>query len=320
MLDTSTRHPPSLERIRALALAIAAREGHTAVQSPDLCLYRWTRSTRLVKAATFGVVLGVVLQGAKDIYIDGTRIPLDSSRLTVITRDTEIDTHITEASEERPFLGLSLLFGPERVARALLAVAEAGGPASRETVPAFSLPLEPALLDAIERLLRTLDDPLERRLIAPLVLDEILFRLLRSDAAAAVRAGVGPAQDAGRILEAMKYVRANHAKKLTVESLARLVAMSPSHFAHRFAAVARLSPMRYVREVRLERARLLLAEHGARAGEVGHRVGFDSAAHFAREFKRRFGVPPSRYAAAPSAGRTSASPAATSAAATSMSR
>ena len=47
----------------------------------------------------------------------------------------------------------------------------------------------------------------------------------------------------------------------------RHVAMSPSHFAHRFRAVARLSPMRYLREVRLERARELLLQHGARAGE-----------------------------------------------------
>jgi AraC-like DNA-binding protein len=54
--------------------------------------------------------------------------------------------------------------------------------------------------------------------------------------------------------------------------------------------------MRYLREIRLDQARTLLFEAGARASEVGVRVGFESPAHFAREFKRRFGEAPSRYA------------------------
>jgi AraC-like DNA-binding protein len=49
------------------------------------------------------------------------------------------------------------------------------------------------------------------------------------------------------------------------------------------------------REVRLERARVLMSEHGARAGDVAARVGFETAAHFAREFKRRYGRSPSQY-------------------------
>lgn len=39
-----------------------------------------------------------------------------------------------------------------------------------------------------------------------------------------------------------------------------------------------------------------MAERGARAGEVAQRVGFESAAHFARELKRRFGRSPTQYA------------------------
>jgi AraC-like DNA-binding protein len=134
-------------------------------------------------------------------------------------------------------------------------------------------------------------------LLAPLAIDEILFRLLRSEAAAAIRSGVGMAADAQRILESMQRIREQHADKLSVEGLARKAGMSPSHYAHRFRAVARVSPMRYVREVRLDRARNLLLASGARAGEVALTVGFESPAHFAREFKRRFGVPPSRSAA-----------------------
>jgi AraC-like DNA-binding protein len=277
--------------VRARLLTAAAPDAITTTRHPDLSLYRFSRATPLAKAVTFGVTLGVVAQGAKRVRIGGHELVIDTEHALVITRDIPYESLPCTP----PYLGLGVTFPPERVARALLALAEAGGSVAAEPIPAFSLALDGKLVDAIDRLLRSLDDPLDGKLIAPLVLDELLFRLLRSDAAAAVRGGVGPPQDATRVLEAMQFIRSNLARKLTVDGLARVVGMSPSHFAHRFTAVARMSPMRYVREVRLERARSLLGEHGARAGEVASRVGFESAAHFAREFKRRYGAPPSQF-------------------------
>jgi len=70
----------------------------------------------------------------------------------------------------------------------------------------------------------------------------------------------------------------------------------PVAFAHRFRVIARMSPMRFVKEVRLDAARRLLVSEGARASDVAIRVGYESPAHFARDFKRRFGAPPTRYA------------------------
>jgi AraC-like DNA-binding protein len=287
-----------LERVRQLALGLAREDGHTPVLFPDMCLYRFSAPTVYTKAATFGVTLGAVLQGAKQIRLGGQELTVDPSRLIVVTRDTEHHSSVVEATRQRPYVGLSLCFGPERVARALLALAEAGGPTARESTPAFLMACDAALADALERLLRAMADPLDRKLLAPLIVDEILYRLLRSDAAAAVRAGVGPAGDASRILDVMRFMREKHADKLNVAQLARHTGMSPSHFAHRFRAVARVSPMRYLREVRLDTARTRLLRNGSRVSEVAIEVGFESPAHFTREFKRRFGVSPSRSLAA----------------------
>jgi AraC-like DNA-binding protein len=262
-----------------------------------LCLYRLSAPTTIHKAATFGVTLAVILQGRKQVWIGDHELTVDPRNLLVITREIAHSSVAVSGSPDHPFVALSFCFSAERVARALLAVTEAGGLETRnvETVPAFVLACDEPIAGALERLLCTLDDPLERKLLAPLVQDEILFRLLRSDAAAAVRSGVGQAADAGRILESMQFIRDHHTERLTVEALARKAAMSASHFAHRFSAVARITPMRYLREVRLERARTLLLAPGARAGDVALDVGFESSAHFAREFKRRYGLPPSRY-------------------------
>ena len=297
-MTTNVRLDP-LDRLRARVLHAAVEDGHTGVESPDLCLFRTARVTQLTKLATFGVSVGVVLNGSKRMQVGGSTLVASAQQLIVVTRDAEtMALELTPDANDR-YLGLTVMFSPDRVAKVLVALAEAGAPSSDDVAAAFAMPLEATIVDALDRLFATLDDPLDRSLIAPLVLDELLFRLLRSDAAAAIRAGVGTAQDARRILEAMQFIRANHTKKLSVETLAKKVAMSASHFAHRFTAVARTSPMRYVREVRLDRARQLMTEPGARAGDVATRVGFESAAHFAREFKRRYGVPPTRYVPRP---------------------
>jgi AraC-like DNA-binding protein len=281
-----------LDRVRDLVLSIAPTDGHVSVLDPDLCMYRLSAPTTLHKAATFGVTLAVILQGSKHLQIGDDQLVVQAGNLLVITRDVEHVSMAASESPDRPFVALSFCFSAERVARALLQVAQAGGPDTPETLPAFVLPCDEAIAAGLERLMLTLDDPLDRKLLAPLAKDEILFRLLRSDAAAAVRSGVAHAADAGRVLEAMQYIRDHHRQKLSVEVLAKQASMSPSHFAHRFSAVARISPMRYLREARLEQARVLLTVSGARAGEVALEVGFESPAHFAREFKRRFGVSP----------------------------
>lgn len=279
-----------LARVRDL---VASRivEGHVTTSAPDICFYRFAKPTTVRKSATFGVTLNVVLEGQKRIDVEGHEIHIDPSRLLVVTRETDTTTQACSA----PFLSMSLLFSPDQVAKALLALTDAGVTTAPETAPAFVMPTEAAIADALERLVRTLDDPLDRKLIAPLVIEEILFRLLRSDSAAAVRSAVARTPDAIRILESMRYIRENHRRKLTVEAIARNAGMSASHFAHRFSSVARVTPMRFLREVRLERARSLLFEAGSRANEVASDVGFESAAHFTREFKRRYGVPPSHY-------------------------
>jgi AraC-like DNA-binding protein len=71
--------------------------------------------------------------------------------------------------------------------------------------------------------------------------------------------------------------------------------MSPSHFAHRFRALARVSPMRYLKQVRLTEARALMLAGHAGVAEAAARVGYESASHFARDFKSSFGAPPARY-------------------------
>ena len=78
----------------------------------------------------------------------------------------------------------------------------------------------------------------------------------------------------------------------TVETLARVSAMSRSAFAARFTAVVGEPAMRYLARWRLQLARARLREGSEPLGVVAERFGYRSEAAFCRAFKRTFGVSP----------------------------
>jgi AraC-like DNA-binding protein len=81
----------------------------------------------------------------------------------------------------------------------------------------------------------------------------------------------------------------------TIEALAREVRISPSHFIRQFEAVFGVTPHQYRIQVRLDRAKQLLAEQRRSVTAVCMEVGFSSLGSFSTLFSRRFGETASRY-------------------------
>ncbi len=98
-----------------------------------------------------------------------------------------------------------------------------------------------------------------------------------------------------KVSEAIRHVHTKPAAPWSVESLAALVALSPSRFAARFRETADESVMAYVARWRLNIACRLLRETDLALDEVATRVGYDSAPAFSRAFKVQLGLPPARW-------------------------
>lgn len=76
--------------------------------------------------------------------------------------------------------------------------------------------------------------------------------------------------------------------------LAKICGMSVSAFYRNFQAATAISPIQFQKQIRLQEARLMLpAQHGDVAA-IGYHVGYDSPSQFSREYRRQFGVPPSK--------------------------
>ncbi|WP_437954744.1 AraC family transcriptional regulator [Sorangium sp. So ce119] len=285
---------PAGERA-ALIASQAEAEGCTDAAFPGLRFVRVSRPSICPILHALGPTLTVVGQGRTTARFDAVELEVDASRYAIIAREVVFEEAVMEADSTSPYLAMSLEIPPDAIARVLLALADVSAEPVAEAALAFVSDLDAPIEDAIVRLLRAIRDPVERRIVAPLALEELVFRLLRSEAAAMVRSAVGRDRDADKVHAAMRFLRANVERPLSVEDVARHVAMSPSHFAHRFRAVARVSPMRYLKQLRLQHARALLLS-GLRASEAAQRAGYESASHFSRDFKRCFGAAPGDYA------------------------
>lgn len=84
-------------------------------------------------------------------------------------------------------------------------------------------------------------------------------------------------------------------EKFTVEEMASTLCMSPSGLYRRMLQLTELTPIEYIRSVRMKRAAQLLASHNYRVFEVATMVGFRDHRYFSNCFKKAYGVNPKTY-------------------------
>ncbi|HEX5738520.1 MAG TPA: AraC family transcriptional regulator [Hydrogenophaga sp.] len=283
-------------RLRGMVAQRALGEGRTDAAYAGLRYYRFSSPVEYHKTQILMPGLVVVVQGLKTARLHQQVLTYDALHCLILGREAACHGTVVTASAERPYLAIHLDLAPDVLVKTLIAVGD--GLDAMSTAPAARAqqvvaPVDPRVLEAFTRLLPAVDDPLDRLTIAPLVLEEIIVRLLRSPAGLALREAATVRRSAANIQRSIQFIRAQYHRPLDIAELASQVAMSPSHYAHTFREVAGVSPMRYLRGLRLDEARALLVRGGLRAGEVAAQVGFESSEHFTREFRRRFGMSPS---------------------------
>lgn len=237
----------------------------------------------------------VIAQGSKDIQLGDETFHYDSANYLITTMGLPMTGQVVQASPNKPYLGFRLLLDPAVVTSVLV---ESGMPHPRgdgqgATSVAVS-PLGVDLLDAVVRLVRLMDRPEEYRALSPLVMREIVYRLLQGDQASRLRHLATFGGQAHRMVRAVETIRQNFAKPLNIDDVAADLGMSVSGFHAHFKAATTMSPLQFQKQIRLQEARRLMLNENLDAGEAGFRVGYEDQSHFSREYKRHFGEPPVR--------------------------
>ncbi|MEU6657811.1 AraC family transcriptional regulator [Streptomyces sp. NPDC046821] len=246
-------------------------------------------------AAMSGTVMALIAQGTKRLALGEYVHEYGPGQYLVASVDLPVSGHFVGASAEEPALGLGLVLQPSEIAEILLLAAPGTFPSNGTAPPAIAVSTaSDEFLDAAVRLVRLLDQPRDRDMLAPLVKRELLWRLITSEQGATVRQ-IGLADSKlSHIARAVHWIRENYAEPFRVDDVATLVGMSNSAFHRNFQAVTGMSPIQFQKKIRLHQARLLLLAHPKDIAYIGFRVGYDSPSQFSREYRRLFGSPPSQ--------------------------
>jgi AraC-like DNA-binding protein len=281
-----------LDRLLEEASRRAPRTGNgrpvAAEPMPGLRLLRQDLPSPL-EASLYQPVLCLILQGRKEVTVGAQALAFGPGECLLVSNDLPVRSRVTRA----PYLALVLDVDVAAVRRLYDEVAD-GALEDERARAAVTARADPGLLDALRRYLALAGSPSDAKVLGPLVLKELHYRLLTAPFGGMLRSLLRRDSHASAVARAIGHLRGDLRAPVAIPELARRVGMSASSFHKHFKAVTSTTPLQYQKDLRLLEARRLLQAGGASVTTAAYEVGYESASQFSREYARRFGAPPSR--------------------------
>ena len=279
-------------RLAHLISAHAPYDGVFELRLPGVSAIKVSRPSTTATHSLQHPSACIVAGGAKSVMIGDDVYEYEAGQVAVYSIDLPVASQITRATASAPYLTLKIDLDPEKITALAAKVFPHGAPQPKEPRALYIGEADALIIDAATRLIELMGRPADAELIAPLVIDELLIRLLRSPMGSRI-AQMGQIDSSlHRVAKAMAWLRENYDQSIDVEELAKLVNMSVSTFHRQFKGVTSMSPLQLQKTLRLQEARRLMLTSMLDAGAAGRRVGYVSASQFTREYGRFFGTPP----------------------------
>lgn len=278
-----------IQMARELALA-DARDGVTPLGLGEAVILRRSRPSD-IEGTLYRPLLCLILQGSKEVSAGSMSVQCPAGNAIIVSHDLPVLSRITVASPELPYAAFVLPLDLGALRGFYDAVPDF--PDDDEDVGALmSYPAEPELLDAVARFIALSRSDAAAPLLGPILVQEIHARLLLSSQGAILRRFLHREDPSKHVARAIASIRASIDEPLSVSALAEHTGMSRSSFHVHFKAVTGLTPGQYQKDIRLLEARRLILEGRDAISAVAFDVGYESPAHFSRDYARKFGHSP----------------------------
>ena len=284
----------SLDQLKHLATELACREtGDSEKILPSAHIFQCTEVT-VIESAVYNPLICLILQGRKEMNVGQQFVELREGDLLLVSHDLPVASKITQASTERPYqalifsLDLSILRGLyEQVGEAVSHKDHATSLSTSKAYPAWTEPMV--------RYLELMNTPIDARVLGPMILKEIHYRLLLSPIGGMLRNLLSVDSHASRIAKSIQQIRAKFREPLVVGALAQVAGMSQSSFHEHFKNVTGTTPLQYQKDLRMIEARTLLERGVPSVSFAGFQVGYESVTQFSRDYSRKFGCSPKHH-------------------------
>ena len=283
-----TRHLDANATLVSLIEPLALRDGYSQTGLPGVQVLRAScdvaRGPHIYEPS-----LMIIAQGSKLAYLGPRTMEYGAGHYLIQALPVPFECE-TYALPDAPLLGVSVAIDRVLLGELVLAMGLAPGRHIPAQTPESmtSVVLDDDMRGCVERLLRCLHDPLECQILGPARVRELLFVALRGPQADVLRALVEQQGQFARVAASISHLHAHYTEPLNDETLAGCANMSVSTFHEHFKRSTLLSPVQYLKRLRLLKAQTLLIAEGLGVAQVAHRVGYQSTSQFSREYKRYF--------------------------------
>ena len=233
-------------------------------------------------------------QGSKRLFLGEDTYVYDANRFLITSVDLPVAAQIIEASSETPYLGLTMELDLRMISQLMLDNDMPSAPPIRDRLGIAVSEVSTPLLDAFNRLLDLLQHQDDIPALAPLIKQEIFYRLLMGEQGPRLRQITSIGNHGYQIARAIDWLKENFSKPVKVEELASKAGLSVSAFHNHFRSMTAMSPLQFQKRMRLNEARRLMLTDHLDASRAAFEVGYESPSQFSREYSRLFGSPPMR--------------------------
>lgn len=249
------------------------------------------RKPTKLEGRLYDPLICLILQGRKETYIGERKLSFGQGESLIVSHDLPVMAQVTEASQSTPYIAIAMSIDLQ-IIRSLYDQIDDLDSLQSQFCAMDTAKADTELVSAFSRLFELVDNPLEAKVMVPLVLREIHFRILLAKNGGMLRQLLMRDSHASRIGKAIDRIRQDFAAPLAVPELANIVGMSTSSFHEHFKAVTSSTPLQYQKDLRLLQARRLIQEGDCTVSSAAFAVGYESPTQFSREYSRKFGIAP----------------------------
>ena len=91
------------------------------------------------------------------------------------------------------------------------------------------------------------------------------------------------------------YISLHYSENIKNDTLASIAGMSTVYFRKQFTNIFGISPISYIKNLRIEKAKEMLKSDYGTLTDIARMLGYSSLYDFSRDFKKHTGIPPSKY-------------------------
>ncbi|RHX89334.1 AraC family transcriptional regulator [Leptospira stimsonii] len=253
-------------------------------------IYRITESSPR-QPQSYGPRIVFLFQGQKRIFLGDKTFVQDASNYLVLAVPLPVECEMTATLKE-PLLGVSVTVTPEAIVEILHQSNDKQGNETIVPEGPYTAEQTETIIDTVYRLLQSLRNNRDARLLGPMIVRELIYRVAFGDGGESLRAIAYRKRHFFMIARALDTIHEAFYENLDIQNLAAEAGMSISMFHSCFKTVTNTSPIQYIKNIRLHKARALMLHDGLNALAAATRVGYESPSQFSREYKRFFGVTP----------------------------